>query len=236
MNNNLTLIAMVLDRSGSMSTVRDETISGVNTFLKEQREIPGDCMLHMVQFDDKYEVVHNFKNLKEVKDLNQETYIPRGWTALHDAIGRTIDDVGRKLAETPEEFRPSKVVFVVQTDGHENASHDYAASKIKSMIEHQTQKYSWQFVFMGANQDAVLSGSYLGFAPSLSLTYTHNAAGTSSSYGSASVNIGSYRIGASNSVKAFSDDQRNAAVGGNTTATATPATPVVVTTTTGSKS
>jgi uncharacterized protein YegL len=148
-------IVIILDRSGSMVSVRNDTIGGFNTFVEEQKKTTvGECLLTLVQFDNEYEVVYSGKPITEVPLLNKGNYIPRGSTALLDAIGKTINEVGARLSKMNEEDRPSLVIFVTQTDGQENASLYFRSEQIKEMIKHQTYFYNWQFVFLGADQDS----------------------------------------------------------------------------------
>jgi Mg-chelatase subunit ChlD len=145
-----THIAVLLDRSGSMGSVKDETISGFNYFLKEQKAAGDNASFTLVQFDsESTDVVHEAKPLGTVPDLNEDTYQPRGSTPLLDALGQTINSTGRTLAAIPETNRPDKVVFVVITDGEENASHQFTKKQVKEMIDHQTEKYNWQFRLSG---------------------------------------------------------------------------------------
>ena len=169
---NLVEIIVVLDRSGSMSTVRNDTIGGFNTFVNDQKfQAKGDVKLTLVQFDDQYEVNYNGRQIQEVPSLTEATYIPRGMTALLDAVGKTINTVGDRLAKTPEAERPYLVIFVTITDGHENSSKEFKLDQIKGMIEHQTTKYNWQFVFLGADQNAFQAAS-MGFTASNTYNYT----------------------------------------------------------------
>lgn len=205
---NSTLIAVVLDRSGSMQTLRESTVAGLNQFLRGQRELAGATQLHFVQFDDRYEIKQNFRDLREVPELTQNDFEPRGSTALLDAIGRTIKDVGAVLAATPEAKRPTKVIFVIQTDGQENASKDYDYAQIQQMIGHQRDKYSWEFVFLGANQDAIASGGMLGIAAGSSISYNSNPDSTRKTFQVVNRSLGSYRAGiATNAV--FASAARN---------------------------
>src|SRR5213593_4061464 len=160
-----THIAVLLDRSGSMADVKDETISGFNYFLKEQKSAGDNASFTLVQFDsESTDVVHEARPVRDVPDLNQDTYRPRGSTPLLDALGSTINSTGRTLAAIPEANRPDKVVFVVITDGQENASHQFTKARVKEMIDHQTGKYNWQFVYLGANQDAFAEAGAVGIA------------------------------------------------------------------------
>lgn len=195
MKQDLTDITVVLDRSGSMSSVWTDTIGGFNSFLKTQKEAPGEATFTLVQFDNHYEVDYRGKNIQEIPDLNNETYVPRGGTALLDAIGRTINETGQRLAALAESDRPSKVIFVILTDGEENASKEFKKGKINEMITHQTEKYQWDFVFLGANQDAIQTGSSMGIMAGNSLTYAANSIGTVSAFETVSSTMCSYRSG-----------------------------------------
>jgi Mg-chelatase subunit ChlD len=139
---NLTQITIVLDRSGSMASVREATISGFNEFVDGQKAVPGEARLTLILFDTKnaYEVVFD-RALRDVPKLTAETYNPRGGTPLHDALGRAISEVGAKLSKMPEQERPGKVVVVTMTDGLENASQTYTAAQIAGMIKHQREAY-----------------------------------------------------------------------------------------------
>lgn len=155
-------IAVVLDRSGSMASIRQATIDGFNEFLAAQKAAPGKATFTLVQFDHEYIVVCDRQPLAEAKPLDGQTYVPGGTTALLDAIGRTINDLGGQIASMPEADRPSRVLFTIITDGYENASHEYTRSRIFEMITHQREKYAWEFMFLAANQDAIASGGEIG--------------------------------------------------------------------------
>jgi hypothetical protein len=155
MRNDLTEIACVIDRSGSMAGLCSEAIGGFNSFLAAQQKAPGRARLTLVLFDHEYLVPCDGVDIQKVQPLDGSTYVPRGTTAMLDAIGRTIDDLGRSLAATPEAERPGKVIVTILTDGFENASQDYTQARVSGMIAHQQEKYGWQFVFLAANQDAV---------------------------------------------------------------------------------
>lgn len=208
-NPNKTAIAVVLDRSGSMEYGREDTIGGFNVFLEEQQKLPGYATLTLAQFDDVYEVVHLDKPIKEVPKLTSETFVPRGRTALCDAIGKTIATLGEKLAAMPEVDRPGKVVVVIITDGKENASKEYTRDVIKKMTEHQKTKYQWEFVYLGANQDAIAVGATFGIAKGSSASYSVD--NTKHLFAAMASNIGSYRSAPGPDAAAamsFSDDQR----------------------------
>lgn len=175
MKDNYCHIAVLLDRSGSMQSVRDATIEGLNAFVKLQEETKDiETTVSLTQFDTEYEPNYAFRALKDVVPLNKETYKPRGGTALLDAIGRLIQDTGAALAAMAENLRPSKVLFVIQTDGEENESRKFSKEKVFDMITHQRNNYSWEFIFLGANQDAISSAANLGIAAKSSLSYSGN--------------------------------------------------------------
>lgn len=161
MKQNLTEMVFVLDRSGSMQGKEQDVIGGFNSMIAKQKKLDGEAFVTTVLFDDCYELLHDHCNLKEVQEMTTE-YFVCGCTALLDAVGKTIDGVGKRLAETPEEERPEKVLFIIMTDGLENASREYTLEKVKGMIEHQKSKYSWMFLFLGANIDAVHEAVSMG--------------------------------------------------------------------------
>ena len=141
MKQNLCDITIVLDRSGSMSSVQADTIGGFNTFIKEQRKLPGECNVSLVQFDDQYEPQYAGKPVGDAPFLDEKTFQPRGMTALLDAIGRTINETGKRLGAMDDDDRPSKVLFVILTDGGENSSKEFTRAKVFEMISHQKTAY-----------------------------------------------------------------------------------------------
>ncbi|PLR99251.1 vWA domain-containing protein [Bacillus sp. T33-2] len=161
MNRNLTEIIFLLDRSGSMAGLESDTIGGFNAFINRQCQLEGETMLTAVLFDDEYEILCNGIDANNAKLTDREYYV-RGCTALLDAVGKTILDVGQRLAKTSEEHRPGKVIFVITTDGMENASREFTYEKVKQLIKHQQEKYSWEFIFMGANIDAAKEADSIG--------------------------------------------------------------------------
>lgn len=161
MNTALTEIAYILDRSGSMQPLQEAAISGFNDFLRDQLDVPGDARLTLVLFDDEYLMPVAAKPIEEVPRLDATTYVPRASTALLDAIGETIDALGKRLEATDEAERPGKVLVVIFTDGLENASRRYRWSDIAERIRHQRDKYGWEFIFLGANQDAIATAAQL---------------------------------------------------------------------------
>jgi uncharacterized protein YegL len=159
MRTDLTDITLVVDRSGSMQDIRTDAEGGVNAFVENQANEPGEAYLTLVQFDTEYEFLHKGVPIGQVPKYN---LVPRGATALLDAIGRAINETGERLSKMNETDRPGLVVFVVMTDGLENSSREFSKSRIKEMIQHQQEKYGWQFTFLGADQDAFAEADALG--------------------------------------------------------------------------
>lgn len=194
MNNDLTDITLLLDRSASMEICRDSTVAGYNTFVEAQAKLPGVATISLVQFDDRYEAIYNGLECKSVKALGHDDFKPRGNTALLDAIGRAINDVGTRLSAMREPDRPGKVVIVIITDGAENASKHFARETIAAMVTHQREVYGWEFVFLGANQDALFTGASIGVPSHASLSYAADAKGTQDVFGSTSGYVSDVRL------------------------------------------
>lgn len=194
-----TEIVVVMDRSGSMQEVRDDAIGGFNTFLEDQLTCEGEAKLTLIQFSTDYDIVCNGVPLQDVKPLTPETYRPRGWTAMLDAIIRAIDEVGERLHSTSEDERPDKVIFVILTDGEENSSKEYPRpggyQVCKDKVTLQTDVYQWDFIFLSANQDAVLAGGAIGVAPRYTKRYTGSKRGTRSAFCASSAAVKSLRAG-----------------------------------------
>lgn len=202
-----TYIAVLLDRSGSMESVKDDTIGGFNQFLKDQQSVGENALFTLVQFDTGgIDVVHESRPVRDIPVLNGNTYQPRGGTPLLDALGKTICSTGDALKAIPEDKRPDKVVFVVITDGQENASKEYTKSRIKEMIEHQTGVYKWNFVYLGANQDAFAEAGSVGFSVANVANYV--GAATADAFAVASSNVGNYRLSRDAAKLKFSGRQR----------------------------
>lgn len=221
MKEGLTRIAIVLDRSGSMNAVRESTVAGFNEFIRAQRGVAGEARVRLVQFDDQYETVFDLP-LAEVPELTQNSFVPRGWTALLDAQGRTIDELGRELAALPECERPAKVIVMTLTDGLENASKQYRVEQIADMVRHQTEKYGWDFVFLGANQDAVQTAATMAIPRTAALTYAANPRSTMLLMQAASDYVRSSRLGEQPS---FSSATREAVLKDDDSADKKPAIP-----------
>jgi hypothetical protein len=208
MKDNFTRIAIVLDRSGSMESCKESTVAGFNEFIRTQREIPGEATVKLVQFDDQYETVFD-KPLTECPELTQNTFVPRGSTALLDAQGRTIVELGQELAALPEQERPSKVIVVTLTDGLENASKQYNLDKIGEMIREQRDKYNWDFVFLGANQDAIATAAAMSIPLPSAMSYSTSKAGVAATMAAVSHYVGAARKG---NAAAFSTEDRKSAM------------------------
>lgn len=193
-------ISMVLDRSGSMAGVAAATISGVNAFLSEQKKAAGRATITLAQFDDLYEIVYADKEIADAPDLTSATFSPRGSTALLDAIGDTI--------AATDKVKGAKIVFVIVTDGMENASTKFTQKDIFASIKARRAK-KWEFVFIGANQDAIQAGGALGIAGANNMTYGANALGTQSMFASVSANTTSLRTGSKIDMS-FEDKDREA--------------------------
>lgn len=193
MKKDLAEIIFILDRSGSMSGLESDTIGGYNSFLSAQKKVEGEAQVTTVLFDDKYELLHDGVDIKNVKPITEKEYFARGTTALLDAIGKTIINVGIRLTNIPENERPSKVIFVITTDGQENASREFTYKKIHEMITEQQDKYSWEFIFLGANIDAAKEAENLGIKSSRAANYVADARGTDVMYCTIAQNIASFR-------------------------------------------
>lgn len=198
MKENLTEIVFILDRSGSMRPLTDDTIGGYNSYIKSQQEERGETYLTTVLFNDEHYFLHDHINIKDVKPITSNEYSAFGGTALMDAIGDTINIVGNRLSNTPEEERPSHVIFVITTDGYENVSKEYTRDQIKSMIEHQQEKYSWEFLFLGAGIDAYEEARSIGIGGMRAMSVTTDSLGMQNVY--CSVANASKSIRSSNSI------------------------------------
>lgn len=172
----LTEIVCVVDKSGSMSSVRNDAVGAFNTFLDEQKKLPGTAKLTLTLFDTDYRIVHDGVDIQKVPNLDDKSYVPGGSTALLDAAGRTIDKVGERLVNTPEAERPEKVIMVILTDGEENSSKEYSREQLMAKINHQRDTYKWEFIFLAANQDAIQAGQGIGIQHNIN--YCSTGAGT----------------------------------------------------------
>ena len=195
MKENLTELVFILDRSGSMSGLETDTIGGFNSMLEKQKKESGEAFVTTVLFDDKYELLHDRYDIKGVNLLTEKEYYVRGSTALLDAIGITINNIGKALSDTKEEDRPGKVLFVIITDGMENSSREFSYEKVKKMVEHQKSKYAWDFIFLGANIDAIKTANSFGISADMATNFVSDSAGTQLNYKIVSEVVSSFRKG-----------------------------------------
>ena len=188
-------IVVIVDRSGSMQSIREDAIGGFNTFLEEQKKVPGNANLTLVLFNDGYQLVHSAVLLGDAKSLDATTYVPGGTTALLDAIGKTIDDVGTRLVAMAESDRPNKVIVAILTDGLENASRKYTRDRIFDMIKLQTETYKWEFFFLAANQDAIATATSMGMAAGSAAAFAATPTGVNTAYRGMSSSVTRSRTG-----------------------------------------
>jgi uncharacterized protein YegL len=183
----------VVDRSGSMVTIAADTEGGFNSFIEKQKAEPGTATGSLTIFDNEVETLYSFVNIQDIPAFH---LVPRGWTALLDAIGVTITKLGLSLAAMPEDERPSKVVVLIMTDGEENSSKEYTYEQIAEMVKEQADVYNWEFVFMGANIDAFDVASKLNIKKGSTMNYSASSAGVEASYLSLTKNMSAFRSGA----------------------------------------
>lgn len=182
MKKGLTELVFILDRSGSMSGLESDTIGGYNAMLEKQKKEQGDAVITTVLFDDRYELLHDRINLRGIEPITEKEYYVRGTTALLDAVGRTIGKIVNVQKHTAEDERAESVMFVITTDGMENASREYSYEKVRKMIEHQKSKYGWEFIFLGANIDAVDTAERFGIGQDRAVNYNADSEGTLLNY------------------------------------------------------
>ena len=182
MKQGLTEMVFILDRSGSMSGLESDTIGGYNAMLAKQQKQPGEAVITTVLFDDQYELLHDRINLRGVAPITDREYFVRGNTALLDAVGKTINKIGNAQKRTVEPERAEHVVVVITTDGKENASREFNEENVRRMIEHQRSKYGWEFIFLGANIDAVATAARYGIGRDRAANYNADAEGTALNY------------------------------------------------------
>ncbi len=181
MNANLTELIFVLDRSGSMAGLADDTIGGYNAMIEKQKKEPSDAIVTTVLFDDQYEMLYSGVDIQKVEPLTDQQYFARGMTALLDAVGKTIAAIDEKYGKLPGCMIPEKTLFVITTDGMENASREFDRDGIKSLIEAHKAK-GWEFIFLGANIDAVKVGGSMGIGADRSVSYKADKVGTAANF------------------------------------------------------
>jgi len=187
-----TEIAVLLDESGSMGDLKNDTIGGFNTLLEEQQKLPGAARLTVAKFDDEFSFIYENVNLAEAAKITDKDYSPRGSTKLRDSLGRLISSIESRVNALPAEQRPDRVSITIITDGMENASREWTPQAIKEKVE-SLQKSGWDFVFIGANQDSILTAGSLGILTSNAVNYGSNKAGVKGSYMAASMGMSATR-------------------------------------------
>ena len=182
MKKNLTEIVFILDRSGSMAGLEKDTIGGFNAMIEKQKGEPGEALISTVLFDSVSEVIHDRVDIRKIKPMTDRDYYVRGCTALLDAVGKAIHHIGNVHKYAREEDRPEKTLFVITTDGMENASRAYTYDRLKAMIERQKEKYGWEFIFLGANIDAAKEAARFGIHADCAANYHADHQGTAVVY------------------------------------------------------
>ena len=182
MKENLTELVFILDRSGSMAGLESDTIGGFNSMLEKQKREPGRAYVTTVLFDNRWELLHDHWMIQEVEPMNEKQYYVRGCTALLDAVGMTIQKLIRIQKNAGPSHKADQVIFVITTDGLENASREYSCSRVKEMIEYQKEKYGWEFLFLGANMDAVKEAGHLGIGADRAASYVNDREGVQLNY------------------------------------------------------
>jgi hypothetical protein len=217
-NPHLTHLYFLLDRSGSMNSIVEDTVGGFDAFIAEQRRFtegaPGECQVTLAQFDDAYEEVYADRPIADVPSLVLQ---PRGTTALLDSVARIVVDAGKRLADLPEDQRPGTVIVGIMTDGLENASREWSHAQVKQLIETQTRDFQWQFLYLGADQDAVEVGMSIGVSAGHSVTYGRGK--VKQAMAATAANVSSYRQARAGGMPApaaaalseFTEEQRRAA-------------------------
>ena len=193
MKKGLTELVFILDKSGSMGGLEKDTIGGYNSMLEKQQAVEGEAVITTVLFDNGYELLHDRIDIKAVKHITEKEYHVGGSTALIDAIGRTIHKIDNVQKNTAENYRAERVLFIIITDGEENSSQKYSAPKVKTMIEQHKSKHGWEFIFLGANIDAVETAERFGIAPDRAQSYHSDSEGTELNYQVVSKAVAAFR-------------------------------------------
>ena len=192
MKKDLTELVFILDKSGSMSGLEKDTIGGFNSMLQKQRAVDGECRITTVLFDNNYELLHDRIDIRAVGPMTEKEYQVGGSTALLDAMGRTIQKLVNVQKNTAEAYRAEKVMFVIITDGEENSSREWSAEKVKALIEEE-KKYGWEFIFLGANIDAVETAGRFGISADRAVDYVPDGAGTELNFQAMSETVACFR-------------------------------------------
>jgi len=212
MSNHKVDVTVLVDRSGSMFGIRRDTIEGLNTFITEQQKDPDGQKMTYIQFDNEYEVVHDDIPVSDMPLITEATFVPRGMTALLDAIGQTINRIDSKLAVLNDDEKPERVMVVIVTDGHENASKNFSRDAILEMVKGHEDSGSWEFIYLGANQDAIRVGGGIGVRSTHAHTYTAGTVGVKHAFSNSSNAV--YRAKKlGQRFRGFSDTERAVAMG-----------------------
>ena len=195
MNERLTEMVFILDRSGSMSGKEADTIGGFNSLIEKQKREEGDCLVSVVLFDHEIEVLYDRVPVRDMPEMTEKQYYTRGCTALLDAMGGAIHHIGNVHKYAREGDRPAKTVFVITTDGFENASRKYTAEKVRSMVQHEQDKYGWEFLFLGANIDAVETARHYGLKEGHAVRFHNDKRGIDLNYSIVSETVAKIRKG-----------------------------------------
>ena len=182
MKKNLTELVFILDKSGSMAGLEADTIGGFNGMIERQKKEEGEALVSTVLFSDKSRVIHDRVDIRKIEPMTDKQYYVGGCTALIDAIGQAIHHIGNVHKYAREEDRPEHTIFVITTDGMENASHLYTSDEVKAMVKKEQEKYGWEFLFLGATIDAVETAAHIGIADNRSVTFRNDAMGTALNY------------------------------------------------------
>ena len=193
--NGITELVFIIDRSGSMSGLESDTIGGFNSMIEKQKKEAGECLVSTVLFDNTSEVIHDRVSLSRIRPMTNKDYEVRGCTALIDAIGGAIHHIGNVHKYIRREDVPEHTMFIITTDGMENASHKYTSENVKEMIERQKEKYGWEFIFIGANIDAVETAKNYGIDSDRAVNYCHDKMGTQTLYSAVSKVVNKFRAG-----------------------------------------
>ena len=196
MKKNLTELVFILDKSGSMAGLETDTIGGFNAMIERQRQDQGEALVSTVLFSNRSTVIHDRVNLRKIEPLTERQYFVGGSTALIDAIGSAIHHIGNVHKYAREEDRPEHTIFVITTDGMENASHAYSSDEVKTMVQRQKEKYGWEFLFLGANIDAVETAAHFGIGEDRAVTFHNDSEGQALNYAEVSIAVSQVRANA----------------------------------------
>lgn len=210
MKKGLTELVFILDKSGSMGGLEADTIGGYNSMLEKQKAVDGECCITTVMFDNTYELLHDRIDIKAVSPITDKEYAVGGSTALLDAIGKTIHKIGTAQRNTAEDYRAEKVMFVIITDGEENSSREYTDVKVKAQIERQKKEFGWEFIFLGANIDAIKTAGRYGISADRAARYLADKEGTNLNFSAMSAAVAEFRENASISDEHFEKIRKDA--------------------------